>query len=166
MGYQSSPLAELDPNPRCGFCDLHVRKNRPNPRGRVTHPVLGSLSCVLADGAGADVPGWLEDGRQGTRALHVTHDRVVQLPKVSRLLTGVGGRGLDGTAGIRPRHGGVARRRLGRRPFRRIHPPTRPCLRRSNGHAGQTDMSHARERERESWPPWWEGRVRSRPIGT
>ena len=34
----------------------------------------------------------------------------------------------------------------GRRPFRRIHPPTRPCLRRSNGHAGQTDMSHARER--------------------
>ena len=92
------------------------------------------------------MPGWLEDGRQGARALHVTHDRMARLPKVRRLLTGTAGRGLDGTAGIRPRHGGVARRRLGRRPFRRIHPPTRPCLRRSNGHAGQTDMSHARER--------------------
>ena len=92
------------------------------------------------------MPGWLEDGRQGARALHVTHGRMARLPKVSRLLMGAAGRGLDGTAGIRPRHGGVARRRLGRRPFRRIHPPTRPCLRRSNGHAGQTDMSHARER--------------------
>ena len=58
-------------------------ENRPNPRGRVTHPVLGSLSCVLADGAGADVPGWLEDGRQGARALHVTHDRMARLPKAS-----------------------------------------------------------------------------------
>ena len=48
-------------------------KNRPNPRGRVTHPALGSLSCVLADGAGADVPGWLEDGRQGAPGRCIAH---------------------------------------------------------------------------------------------
>ena len=122
-------------------------KNRPNPRGRVTHPALGSLSCVLADGAGADVPGGLEDGRQGSRALHVTHDRVVQLPKVSRLLTGVGGRGLDGTAGIRPRHGGVVRRRLGHRPssVRRIHPPGHACVDRTAMQVRRTCRMHESE---------------------
>ena len=147
MGCQSSPLGELGRNPRCDMCDIRVWKNRPNPRGRVTHPVLGSLSCVLADGAGADVPGWLEDGRQGTRALHVTHDRVVQLPKASRLLTGVGGRGLDGTAGIRPRHGGVVRRRLGHRPssVRRIHPPGHACVDRTAMQVRRICRMHERE---------------------
>mgnify|MGYP006231222959 CR=1 FL=1 len=102
---------------------------------------------MLADGAGADVPGGLEDGRQGTRALHVTHDRVVQLPKVSRLLTGVGGRGLDGTAGIRPRHGRVVRRRLGHRPssVRRIHPPGHACVDRTAMQVRRTCRMHESE---------------------
>ena len=142
---QADPKLEWAPSPD----DNEVEKIRPNPRGtsRVTHPVLGSLSCVLADGAGADVPGWLEDGRQGARALHVTHDRMARLPKVSRLLTGVGGRGLDGTAGIRPRHGGVARRRLGHRPssVRRIHPPGHACVDRTAMQVRRTCRMHESE---------------------
>ena len=93
------------------------------------------------------MPGWLEDGRQGARALHVTHDRMARLPKVSRLLTGAAGRGLDGTAGIRPRHGGVVRRRLGHRPssVRRIHPPGHACVDRTAMQVRRTCRMHESE---------------------